>query len=417
MSQKTRLVQKAISSPSQALKVFAQSSKNEVPLVLIPSSRWFWSCWLEVPSGVYSIPTYCGKDTDPNRLAPEGLQCLPSCYDISHCITPQACNYEAPVKRCPTRDDVMVDADITLVLQIGPEPQDVRKFVYTLGARRFEQYLATAVEEGIRHLIRNCWHYEIYELRGAGDPRVVKTLQELNKKFEAFGVSFKQAAITDVHFSEELQQCLQDTTNFKSKINEQQKQQRHAMDQIQFNADREMKELIKEHERAIQELQATRTRLLLDRKKRMTEVESYAEVKQTDALKQARVDQTKAESELAVAERAAQKHAQQIEARVRALGDKIRIQAQQEHDTRLVQSAAKAQAATFEANAVRQEAMAEREAAQKLKTKREHDLAMAKQEVYQNMARNTKVVIGGPAGSKILDSIVNDKVLGEIKLQ
>jgi hypothetical protein len=126
--------------------------------------------------------------------------------------------------------------------------------VYTLGVAEFDQFLAAAVEEEIRQLVRTTVHTEVYELRGGNDPRVVATLKELNKKFNRFGVHFTNITIRDVQFNGELKTILQNTTSFKSKINEQQKRQKHELEAIQFAADKEMETLVRNHERTIQEL-------------------------------------------------------------------------------------------------------------------------------------------------------------------
>lgn len=48
------------------------------------------------------------------------------------------------------------------------------------------------------------------------------------------GVDPQNLAITEVRFKEELQNTLQSTTEFKSRMEEQHKKQKHAMDKIQF---------------------------------------------------------------------------------------------------------------------------------------------------------------------------------------
>jgi hypothetical protein len=67
-------------------------------------------------------------------------------------------------------------------------------------------------------------------------------------------VHFTNITIRDVQFNGELKTILQNTTSFKSKINEQQKRQKHELEAIQFAADKEMETLVRNHERTIQEL-------------------------------------------------------------------------------------------------------------------------------------------------------------------
>jgi regulator of protease activity HflC (stomatin/prohibitin superfamily) len=60
-------------------------------------------------------------------------------------VTNQSCSYNAPVKMCPTSDNVMVQVDVTVVFNISRP----REFCYNLGAMKFDALLAGAVEEGI----------------------------------------------------------------------------------------------------------------------------------------------------------------------------------------------------------------------------------------------------------------------------
>jgi len=103
----------------------------------------------------------------------------------------------------------MIHADITLVFQII----DAVKFVYELGAVKFDWLLEAATEERIRALIRGTQHDHIYELRGS---RAIKLLKELNEKFEPFGVHFSDATITNVYLPQTLADTLQKETTFDS---------------------------------------------------------------------------------------------------------------------------------------------------------------------------------------------------------
>ena len=60
----------------------------------------------------------------------------------------------------------MVDVDVAILLQIGPDPEEVKMFCYRLGAKRFDEFMYAAVEESIRHLMRASLHTEVYELKG-----------------------------------------------------------------------------------------------------------------------------------------------------------------------------------------------------------------------------------------------------------
>lgn len=417
MSQrKTVLQQKKIGDVSDALSHFQITNPDQVPIVLIPEDRTCCSCYMMVPTGPHCILHRFGKDINPEKLADAGLQITPPCNRIAYCVTRAACNYNAPVKSCPTADNVMVDCDLTLIFEIGPDPLDVKKFCYKLGARRFDEFLFAAVEEAIRHLIRTCIHTEVYELKGGSDPRVVETMVELNNKFNIFGVRFSSMAITDVRFKRELQETLQQTTEFKSKIQEQGKKQKNEMDAIQYRKEGEMQELDQQNRRIIQDLQAHRTRVEIERKKSQVEAVSKAEVAITKAKQDASVDETKAKSEKQVARAQGLRKKEEILAQIKALDDGTRIRVVQECKSQVIEAQSKRDAAEMISNALMLEAKAEQDAASSLKIKREHELRMAKLEVLQLMAQNNKIVISGDQGDKLIGEMLDKSIMGNIQL-
>merc|ERR550517_1098367 len=95
------------------------------------------------------------------------------------------------------------------------QPQMVKDFVYRLGARRFNEYLSAAADEGIRQLVRDTPLDDVYELRGSGGQAGPETLlRSLTTTFKPYGIEFKRAVITDVHIGDELVEILQGTTEF-----------------------------------------------------------------------------------------------------------------------------------------------------------------------------------------------------------
>eukprot|EP01006_Ploeotia_vitrea_P052640 TRINITY_DN67716_c11_g12_i1.p1 TRINITY_DN67716_c11_g12~~TRINITY_DN67716_c11_g12_i1.p1 ORF type:complete len:432 (-),score=249.49 TRINITY_DN67716_c11_g12_i1:116-1411(-) len=405
---KTRLVQRKISSPMDAPFEFSKASVDEIPLVLIPSSRWSWSCSYNVPSGVSSIVHRWGRDahTNPQRLATEGINCAPSCEEIAFCVTQQACTYSAPVKSCPTRDNVMVDCELTLVFAIGPEPEQVKNFVYKLGAKHFDIFLAAAVEESIRHLIRSCKHTDIYELRGSNDERVVLTLKELNKKFHEFGVNFRSAAITDVRFNTTLQGVLQDTTNFNSKIYEQSKRQKHEMDAIQFKMDKEMTELKRSNERRLQDLGATRRRFEIEKDIQKIDADADRMVEGLQSRQRASVAEVRAETDLELLEKKEQAIALEKIAQAEAEAIAARKRVQAECERQIIESEAELKAAEDIAKSIILQAEAEEESAQDLVTKRKHNVTMAKLDIMQDITKTAKITVAGAQADTLVDELV-----------
>jgi len=310
----------------------------------------------------------------------------------------------------------MVDCDLTLIFRISPHPPDIKRFVYTLGARRFDEFLFAAVEEGIRHLVRSCMHTEVYELRGNSDPRVHKTLASLNSKFRPFGVEFLSCAITDVRFKRELQEILQQTTEFKSKIVEQTQKQKNEMDQIEFKQGRDMEELAQQNARVIQDLQAQRARLELKRQKLRVDAEAEAEVKTTKIKAQAAVVLTRATAERKVAKSQGDTKSRELVADARTRDASTRIRVAQDTKTAIYESEQRLEAVRSQVEALRLEAEAEERAAASLKMTREHELRMVKTETLQALALSGNIVIGGEAGERLIATMLDDSILGKMTL-
>ncbi len=225
-------------------------------------------------------------------------------------MTRQSNTYKAPVQSCPTSDNVMVDCDLTIVFRIGEDPTDVRNFVYNLGAMRFDEFLRSAVEEGVRQLVRATPHDQVYELRGGA--HVEAMLKELNHKFRNFGVYFTGCAITDVKFRGDLEKTLQATTQFDSQIKEETKNNEYQLKKISFQFDRDIQELKKKNDRQLQELEAAKARSMIDREKSKIDAESRLKIAVTKAEENAAVDVMRAESEKSVAQSQGKKSVEEM---------------------------------------------------------------------------------------------------------
>lgn len=358
-----------------------------------------------------------GQDTETKELAASGLQCKPACYEIAYCVNAKSITYEAPVKSCPTADNVMVDCFLSIIFTIGPAPEDVKKFAYRLGAYRFDEFLFAALEEGIRHLIRSTLHTAVYGLKGSGDAGVESTKAELNNKFNRFGVRFSNVAITDVKFKEELQRTLQQKTEFDSKIKEESKKQKNAMDQIEFEKTRRMQVLTQSNARTIQDLQAKRTRIEIDRAKTEVNAKGSAEVALLKEKERAAVATLRAQSELDVAKNKGLKAKEEAIADITASSKATRIKQEQACKNKVFAAQQKLSIAKAKNQAIIAEADAESGAAAHLKVKREHDLRMAKAEVFATMARQNKIVIAGAQGDVLINEIMDKGIFGDVTLK
>jgi len=409
-SEWTRLVQMDISDPAEAIQHFSKTSGDAIPIVLVPAPRLCCSCCFTVPTGANSIIETCGKDENKDSLAEAGFHCGPYWTRVAYMVTPQAITYNAPVKKCPTKDNVMVDCDLSLVIHIGSasNPHAVKNFIYKLGARRFNEYLSCAAEEGIRQLVRDTALDDVYELRGSGGQAGPETLlRSLTETFEPYGIIFKRAAITDVHIGQKLIRILQGTTEFSAKIKEAIKEHEHKMKLITYDHDQELKTKDRDYDRQIQDCQNDQQVALVDREKMQVDAESARKVKITKTEEEAAIKLKRAEADFDVVKAQAQQQNQELLGRVKSSCESEKIRISQEAKVRIADAQAALEAAEAKAKAIEETAKAEGNAAEKLKIMREHKLRMAQMEVSENIAKNSKLVISGETGENFIKSFID----------
>ncbi|MES1910181.1 MAG: hypothetical protein MHM6MM_002828, partial [Cercozoa sp. M6MM] len=278
----------------------------------------------------------CGADAHPDDLAPPGLHCLPAYYRVAYVVSQQSCTYNAPVKNCPTLDNVMIDCYLALVFRIGPESEAVKKFVYQLGASRFNEFLHDATQEGIRQLVRSTPHNQAYELRGG--TLVRHMIDELNRKFNRFGVTFTSAVITDVKLPRHLATTLQATTGFDSRIKDSEKEHDHNIKKIDFESAQRIEEQVKEYDVILAKLEAQRERAIVDRERVSTAARGENSVAKTKAQELAAVAEKNASSMLHVVKLKGEKEAAEKKARAGAEAERIKIDAVKKAEARIEES-------------------------------------------------------------------------------
>ena len=196
------LVQRTIRSPTSCHSEFAKYGDeygNEIPIVLMPKGSFCNLCCcipgfsfaVTVPSGPYVLWQKWHRDM--GELSP-GVQWIwPFWKRISHIVTSAALTYNAPARNCPTADAVPVHVDLTLTFRIGPDAEAARKFVYGLGAHRFDEMLTAETEEAIRGLVYSVTHDKVNDLR---EEFAVGMKSVLNNKIEKYGVQILFVKIT-----------------------------------------------------------------------------------------------------------------------------------------------------------------------------------------------------------------------------
>ncbi|MGI6454200.1 MAG: SPFH domain-containing protein [bacterium] len=303
---------------------------------------------LIIPSGVYALMTKHGRYIG---IYDAGRHFLPPWYKVAYMVTKQSTAYNAPVKNCPTADNVMIKVDLLLVFHVD----DPEAFVYRLGAEKFGDLLASSAEEAIRGLVRETRHDSAYELRGKGAGEMISGL---NEQFKTFGVTFTSATITNVVLPDELARALENQTVYQSKKREQEKHQEYEMKVLNDREALAREELNKRNERLAADEIAKRERELIIKEAAEIEAQKQKLLAEIEAEEEASVLVTRAEGEL----RAAEKRA-----------ESLRIQSE-----------------------------AEAFAAEKLQTMRAYRLESKRLDILKALAANNKIIISGNNGDNII---------------
>ncbi len=319
------------------------------PIMLLLLAAGFYPLIvLKIPSGVFALMTKHGRYIG---VFEAGRHYLPPWYKVAYMVTRQSTAYNAPVKDCPTADNVMVKVDLLLVFNI----EDPEKFVYKLGAEKFDDLLASSAEEAIRGLVRGTAHDHAYELRGKGAQEMIGSL---NDNFQNFGVVFTSATITNVVLSAELADALENQTIFEAKKMEQEKQQEYKLKVLNDQEALARKELDRKNERLAADATADKERQLI--------VKDTAEV---EYLKKKRLAE---------------------------------IEASQRANVMAIEAEGEKRATELRAEALGTRASTEGKVAVDLTAIREYELEMQRLKMLEALAANSKIVISGNNGDNMI---------------
>eukprot|EP00727_Mastigamoeba_balamuthi_P012120 m51a1_g7530 hypothetical protein (397) ;mRNA; f:38893-40652 len=355
---------------------------GNLPIVLIPERRHGIKLFITVPTGAACIVQRDGVNLG----------------EVAFVVTKQACTFNYRVTDSPTRDNVMISVDLTLVFNI----QQPTTFVYKIGAMHFNDMLKAVAEEATRGMVRSIDHVNVYELRSSAAEQL---LAVLNRTFKEFGVLFVNATVTNVQLPPDLSECLENASKIDSQLQEQIRSQEYNLKMLHDKADLELKKIMLKNERLDADLLARKDRLVIEAEAKVLEQQKLAErailqanqVAETQKVKARaalRDDQTKAQLEV---ERTLQQARLDAKAKI--------IQAEQEAAEELMRAEAELQCAINAAKTVQLEAEAESSAASELQSQRAHDLKMATLDSLEKLARSGRIVLSGKAGESLVRAV------------
>lgn len=397
-------VQKDIGHISEAPGIFANpNSQGEIPLVLIPGHRS--SCsgtgwWMTIPSGVSCLMQKWGRHTE---VAKPGGSVTPPWYRIAYIVTQQSCNYNAPVKECPTSDNVRVGVDCLIVFSI----RDAHDFVYNLGATKFNMFLSGAVEEAIRVLVRKQSHQTVRTLRGS---RADSMLSLLNKKFDFAGVTFSSCTITHIDLPQDLEKSLERTTQLQKAMEKSKREHTYQLGETERASVLLLEELKRKNEQTIVAEQGRKRHAELSHEKLLVKEDELDNTTRIETEKAWQVKRMEVTARLERLKIDVQRDRVTTISKAEADAEARRVKADIAFDQQKLEAEAEQASYEGKAETIRLDAEAEAEASQHLTHKRTHDLQMREKDVIMQLAKFCDYSILGDSGDKLVEAMMTGSI-------
>merc|ERR1719331_20435 len=385
-----------------ALSYFSKgggTGENDVLLVLVPKSRGVFPL-LKIPEGCISLLQSWGKNIGAGN---PGLMIAAPWTRIAYCVTRQSCTYNAPVKRCATRDNVMVAADLLVIFSIS----NAEDFVYKLGAANFDMMLSGSLEEALRKQIRNMDHGDVLALRGS---KASDLLEVLNVKFQEVGVVFTDCKVVDVELPRVLVENHSFAKEMEITMSNLDRDHRFQMGEIERQADISVRGVQRAAEAAIVTENGKKKQAQLMMEQKVQKMEEQKRVLVINAEQTAKVREMEAKAALE------RKKVEMEKLRVTLVSDEegilssTKVTADLGFDMELVQAEADKIKYNSDAEALKLEGNAEAEAIRQLADKRKFELQIREREILGKMASAGNFNLIGESGDLIIGGIINGRV-------
>jgi len=383
---------------SQGLTLLSSKGANgEIPLVLIPLPRSSFSFMMSVPTGVFCLMQRFGKDCGK---AEPGLHMLPPFYRIAYVVSAQSCTYDAPVRACPTSDDVRVNIDVVVIFQVV----DPHKFIYKLGVKNFDEFLNGTIDEAVRMLVRKEDHMSVYSLRSE---RAGVMLEILNNKFSSTGVAFTDVKVTSIMLPDDLFYCLEGTTKM-----------RKGMDKIERQNEFEIMQIKQESEMQIEEIRRKGEQVLVSESGRKKRAELEFEQRSVKAEEEGKIALIEAESKVEVmlleTQTQLNRTKMQLEtwrisemAKAESQARTTRLKAELQAEEAIIEGGWQEEKMVCEAAATKHEASAEAEASECLAAKRQHELDFFEKSILMKLAEHGDFNLVGSSGDRLISAMMS----------
>lgn len=290
-----------------------------------------------------------------------------------------------------------------MTFQIGPDAEAATKFVYRLGAHRFDELLSAEAEEAIRALVYSVTHDRVNDLREEFADGMLETL---NSKCEHYGVRILNVKVTDVALPHELQKRLETTTTYKTKLSEQEKIHENRVRVMEDEATNEMETISKTNARNRQVLQAEHHRYDIQQKEMEERARGEATIQEIQASTMCAMALKQAEGDEVLEVVQARQNAEAIIKKAEIESQKLKVEAQKNASVMVKSSEAQLEVAESNAAAMIAKAEAEFEGASALEEKRRYELEWSRLAVLEKIAGEGRRFITGSKGEALLNDLV-----------
>mmetsp|Transcript_17605 Transcript_17605/g.26684 ORF Transcript_17605/g.26684 Transcript_17605/m.26684 type:complete len:413 (-) Transcript_17605:409-1647(-) len=399
----SKLVQRKIGSAVNADREFSKISSDvsEIPIVLVPRNHRLPKFTLGVPSGPFVL--YQKWNADKGLLKPGVRWLWWPWYRISHIATKRIISYNAPAKNCPTADNIMVNVDLSLTFQIGPDEVDAVNFVYSLGATRLDELLSAEAEEAIRALVYSVTHDKVNDLREEFAHGMLKTLK---RKIKPYGVDILHVKITDVALPTDLQNRLESTTAYKTKLGEEEKTYENKVRILEDEATKELETVKRSNARKIQVIKAEQARFDLLKKAVENQTRGGSTIMQIEASTKSEMATKQAIGNEIIEIEKAHHKVEQILNQAKLESLRMKIEAKQQAAVMIIESEALIDVAESQAACMIADAEAEADGAEKLIEKRRFEVEWSRLDVLKKIAGKGRRFVTGEVGEAVLNDLI-----------
>lgn len=271
-----------------------------------------------------------------------------------------------------------------------------------------DELLSAETEEAIRALVYSVTHDKVNDLREEFAEGMLKTL---NGKFKPYGVNILHVKITDVALPPDLQDRLEKTTAYKTKLGEEEKTYENKVRVLEDEATKELETVKRSNARKIQIITAERARFDLLKQAAENQTRGGATISQIEATTQSEMAMQRAIGNEIIEIEKARHRAEQILKQAELDSLKMKIQAKQQAAVMIIDSEALIKIAESQAASMIADAEAEAGGAEALTEKRRYELEFSRLDVLKKIAGTGRRFVTGDVGEAVLNDLIPETKL------